>query len=132
MKIVEGVVINVDLQIINQRRKQLYVISDYKNPDVSVKRARLNIKAVVAGTVLVPVLFNFPNTAPLLTEKDITFFPANPSTSVPADHYIPVEPTPVTTTPYNTVAPALIPTTTTVPSRVIPDPDGIFISILTC
>ena len=77
VKIVEGFVINVDLQIINQRRKQLYVISAYKNPDVCVKRARLNIKSVVAGPVLVLVPFNIPDTAPLLTATATTFVPAN-------------------------------------------------------
>ena len=51
----EGVVINVDLQITKRRRKQFYVIADYKNPDGSVKRARLQIKSVVAVPVLVPV-----------------------------------------------------------------------------
>ena len=115
---VEEVVINVYLKIIKQRRKKLYVISDYKNPDVSVKFSRLNIKSVVAGPVLAPVPFNIPDTAPLLTATAITFVPVNPSTSVPADHYNYVDPTPVTTTPYNTVAPALLPTTTTVPSNL--------------
>ena len=70
---------------------------------------------MVAGIVLVPVPFNIPDTAPLLTATTTTIVPANPSTSVPDDHSNPVEPTPVSTTTYNTVAPALLPTTTTVP-----------------
>ena len=53
VKMVEGVVINVDLQITKQRRKQLYVIDDYTNPDGSVNRARLQIKSMVSVPVLV-------------------------------------------------------------------------------
>ena len=49
----ERVVMNVDVKITNKRRKQFYVIADYKNPDGSVNRVRLHIKSVVAGTVLV-------------------------------------------------------------------------------
>ena len=65
VNMVEGVVVNIDQNITKQRWKQLYIISDYKNTDVSVKRARLNIKSVVSGTVLFPVSVNTPNTAPL-------------------------------------------------------------------
>ena len=118
VKMVEEVVINVDLKNIKKSWKQLYVISDCKNTDVSVKRARINIKSMVAGPVLVPVPFNIPETAPLLTASSTIFFPVNPSTSVPADHSTHVDPTPVTTTPCNTVAPALLPSTTTVPSNL--------------
>ena len=50
---VEGVVINVDLQITKQRRKQLYVIDDYTNPDGSGNKARLQIKSMVSVPVLV-------------------------------------------------------------------------------
>ena len=35
----EGVVINVDLKITKQRRKQLYIISDYKTPDMESRRS---------------------------------------------------------------------------------------------
>ena len=59
--------INVDLQITKQRRKKIYVIAVYKNQDRSVKRARLHIKSVVVGQVIVPVPVNIPATAPLLT-----------------------------------------------------------------
>ena len=117
MKIVEGVVINVDLQIINQRRKQLYVIDDYKKSDGSDKRARLHINYVVAGPVLVPVPVNLPAIAPLLTSTKTTIVPANPSTSVPADHSTHVEPAHVPTTITATVSPALRPTTTTAPAN---------------
>ena len=51
---VEGFVVDVDQKISKQRRKQFYVIADYKNPDESVNRARLYIKSLVAGPVLVP------------------------------------------------------------------------------
>ena len=54
VKMVEGVVVNVDEQITKQRRKQFYVIADKKN-DGSFKRSRLYIKYLVAGPVLVPV-----------------------------------------------------------------------------
>ena len=43
VNMVEGVVIHVDLQITKQRRKQLYVITNYKNPDGSIKRDWLHI-----------------------------------------------------------------------------------------
>ena len=43
----EGFVVNVELQITKKGWKQSYVISDYKNPDGSVKRARLHIKYLV-------------------------------------------------------------------------------------
>ena len=45
---VEGVVINVDLQITKYRGEQLYFIADKKNSDGSVKRASLHTKYVVA------------------------------------------------------------------------------------
>ena len=114
---VEGVVINVDLKITKQRRKQFYIISDYKTPDGSVNRARLHTKYVVAGPVLVPVPVNIPVTAPLLTETKTTIFPANPSTSVPTDHHTPVDPAPVPTTTTTDFYPALLPTTTNVPAN---------------
>ena len=117
VKMVEGVVINVDLQITNQRRKQLYVIADYKNPDGSVKRSRVHIKSLVARPVIVPVPFNIPATAPLLTATTTNIVPTNPSTGVPADNSNPVDPEPVPTITTTTVSPALIPTTTTVPAN---------------
>ena len=42
VKMVKGVVVNVDLQITKKRRKKLYVIYDCKNTDGSFKRARLH------------------------------------------------------------------------------------------
>ena len=117
VKMVEGVVINVDLKITKQRRKQFYVISDYKNPDGSVNRARLPINSVVVGPVLVPVPVNLPSTAPLLTATTTTIVPANTSISFPADNFTPVDPVHVPTTNTTTVTPAFIPKTTTVPSN---------------
>ena len=73
---------------------------------------------MVAGPVLVLVPFNILDTAPLLTATATTFVFDNPSASLPDYHSTHDEPTPVTTTPYNTVAPALLPTTTTVPSNL--------------
>ena len=70
---VEGVVINFGLQITKQRRKQLYDIADYKNPDGSVNRSRLHIKSVVAVPVLVPVPVNLPYTSDLFQPKTSTF-----------------------------------------------------------
>ena len=90
VNMVEGVVNNVETKITKQRRKQFYVILDYKNRDGSVKRTRLNIKSVVTGPFLVLVTVNIPATAPLLTAITTTIVPANPSTSVPADHSTPV------------------------------------------
>ena len=104
VKRVEGVVVNVDQQINKQRRNQFYVIADYKNPDGSVKMARLHIKSVVAGPVIVTVPVNIPATTPLFTVTTTTIVPANTSTSVPADHSTPVDSTPVD--------PAPVPTTT--------------------
>ena len=127
VKMVEGVVINVDLQITKQRRKQLYVIGDYKNPDGSVKKSRLHINSVVAGPVLVPVSNNLTATSPLLTATTTTIVPANPSTSVPDDHSTHVDPAPVPTTNNTTAAPVLLPTTTNVhsncPTIVAPAPE---------
>ena len=40
LEMVEGVVVNVDQQITKQRQKQFYVIDDYKNLYVIVKRSR--------------------------------------------------------------------------------------------
>ena len=124
---VEGVVINVDLQITKKRRKQLYVIDDKKNPDVSVKRSRLHIEYVFAGTVLVPVHVNLQDTAHILTSTTTTIVPANPSNIFPDDHSTPVEPAPVPTTTTTTVASSLLPTTTTVinncPTIVAPAPE---------
>ena len=71
----EGVVINVDLQITKKRWKQSYFISDYKKTDVSVKRAMIHIKFVVAGPVIVPVLVNITATVPLLTPTTTTIPP---------------------------------------------------------
>ena len=116
VKMVEGF-FYVDQQITKQRRKQFYIISDYKTPDGSVNRARLHTKYVVAGPVLVPVPVNIPVTAPLLTETKTTIFPANPSTSVPTDHHTPVDPAPVPTTTTTDFYPALLPTTTNVPAN---------------
>ena len=87
---VEGVVNNVETKIAKQSRKQFYVIADYKNRDGSVKRIRLHIRSVVTGPVLFLVPDNIPATAPLLTAITTTIVPANPSTSVPADHSTPV------------------------------------------
>ena len=123
---VEGVVFNVDQQIINQRRKQFHVISGYKNSDGSFKKVSIYINSVVAGTVLVPVPVNLPATAPLLTIKRTTIVPAKLSTSVPTNHSTHVDPAPVPTTITNTASPALLPTTTTVranhPTIVSPAP----------
>ena len=44
VNMVEGVVINVDLQITNLMRNKFYIIADYKNTNGSVKRDRLHIK----------------------------------------------------------------------------------------
>ena len=52
-----------------------------------------------------------------MAETKNTIAPANPSTSVPADHSTPVEPMLVPTTTTTTAAPALLPTTTTVPAN---------------
>ena len=125
VKMVEGVVINVNLQITKQRRKQFYVIADYKNPGGSVKRARLNIKSVVSGSVIFPG--NLPATVPILAATTTTIVPANPSTIFPDDHSTPVDPAPVPTTTTTTLVPALLPTTTTVlsnrPTIVAPAPE---------
>ena len=64
VKMVEGVVDNVDQKITKQRRKKFYVITDYKKPDGSVKRSRLHIKYVVAGPVIFPVLVHLPDRKP--------------------------------------------------------------------
>ena len=117
VNIAEGVVVAVDQQINKQRRNKCYVISDYKNPDGSVKSVRLHIKSVVAGPVLVPVPVNLPAIASLLTATTTIIIPFNPSTSVPADHYTPVDPSPVPTTTTTNIATALLPTTTNVPSN---------------
>ena len=109
VNMVEEVVVNVEQKITKQRRKKLYVISDYKNPDGSVKMAKLHIKSVIEGPVLVPVPVNIPATAPLLTATKTTSAPANPSTILPADHYTLVYPAPVPITTTTNVAPALIP-----------------------
>ena len=114
---VEMVVINVYLQITKKRRKKFYVISDYKNPDESFNRARLHIKSLVAVPFLVPVPVNLPATAPILTSTKTNIVPANPSTSVPADHSTTVDPEPITTTTTTTVSPELLPTITTVPAN---------------
>ena len=116
-KMVQGVVINVFLQITKQKRKQLYVIDDYKKPDGIVNRSRIHIKSVVAGPVLVPFPVNLTATAPLLKATTTTIVPENLSTSVPTDHSTPFNPAPVTTTTTTTVAPALLPTTNTVPAN---------------
>ena len=123
MKRVEGFVVNVDQQITKQRRKKFYVIADYKNSGGSVKRARVHIKSVVAEPVLVPVIVNLPSTAPLLTTTTTTIVPANTSTSVPDNNSTTVDSThvdhvPVPKTTTATVAPALLPTTTTVPDNL--------------
>ena len=118
VNIVGGVVINVYLQITKQRRKQFYVIDDYKKPDGSVKRVRLHIKSVVAVPVLVPVPVNIPATEPLLTDTTTTIVPSNPSTISPADNSTHVDPAPVPTTTTTTVAPALLPTTTNIPDNL--------------
>ena len=123
MNIVEGVVVNVDQKITKQRGKQLYVISDFKNPNGSVKRARLHIKYVVAGPVLVPVPGNLPDTATLLKATTTTIVPGNTSTSVPANHFTPVDsthvdPVPVPTTTTTNVAPEFLTTTTDVPDNL--------------
>ena len=117
---VEGVVINVYQKIMKKSRKQFYFIADYKKPGGSIKRARLHMY-MVAGPVLVPVLVNLPTIAPILTSATTTIVPANPSTSVPENHYTLVDPAPVPTTTNTTVAPALLPTTNNVPSTA-PDP----------
>ena len=72
---------------------------------------------MVAGPVLVPVPVNLPATAPLFTATITTIVPANPSTSVPANHSTHVDPVHVPKTTTSTVAPALLPTTTTVPDN---------------
>ena len=119
VKMVEEVVVNVDLKITKERRKQFYVIAKYKNPDGSIKRARLYIKSVVPGPapVPVPVPVNLPDTAPLLTATTTTKIPAKPSTRVPVDISKPLDSAPVPTTTTTTVAPALLPTTTIVPAN---------------
>ena len=114
VKTVEGVVISVDLQITKQRRDQFYVIADYKNPDGIFKRTRLNSKSVVAGPFLVPVPFNLPSTANLLTATTTNTVPVTPSTSIIADNSTPVDPVPLPKTTTTNVAPAILPTTTTV------------------
>ena len=132
---VEWVAFNADQHITKQRRKQFYVVADKKNPDGSVKRARIHIKFVVAGQVLVPFPVNPPSTAPLLTATTTNIVPANPSMSFPADNSTPVDPEllPTTTTvPDNfptIVAPSPEPAiTTTVPSNppthVVPEPNS--------
>ena len=80
---VEGVAVNVNQKNTKQRGKQLYVITDYKKPDRSVKRSRLHIKSVVAGPVLAPVPVDLPATAPLLTVTTTTIVTSNTSTSFP-------------------------------------------------
>ena len=112
---VEGFVVNVDQQITKQRWKQFYVIADYKNPDGIFKRARLHIKSVVAGPVLVLVPVNLPATALILTATTTTIIPADPPTSVPVNHSTHVDPVPVPTTITTSVVPSLLTTTTTVP-----------------
>ena len=119
VKMVEGVVVNIDQQITKQRRKQFYVISDYKNTDGSFKRARLHIKSVVSGPVLVPVPVNLPSTATLLAATTTPIIPTNTSNSVPANPSTPVDHVPVPKTTTTTVAPALLPITTTVPDNRI-------------
>ena len=118
MNIVEGVVVNVNQQITKQRRKTLYVIADYKNPDGSVKRYILHIKSVVSGPVLVSVPVNLLSTAPLLTSTKTTIFPDYPSTSVPANTSSNFASAPVPTTTNTTVAPALFTTIPTVPENL--------------
>ena len=128
----EGVVVNVDQTITNQSRKKLYFIADNKNPDGSFKRYRIYIRSVVAVPVLVLVPVNLPDTAPMLTVTTTTIFPANTSISDPSNHSTPVDsttfdPTPAPTITTTTVAPALLPTTTTIPANcntiVSPAPD---------
>ena len=114
---VKGVVVNVDQQITKQRRKRLYDIADYKNPDGSFKRSRLYIKSVVEVPFLVPVPVNLPDTTPLVTATKTTIVPFNASNSVPANPYVPFYPAPVTTTTPTNVVPALITKTTNVPAN---------------
>ena len=119
VKMVEGVVINVDRQITKKSRKQFYVIAEYKIPDGSVKSYMIHINSVVAGPVIVPVpvSVNLPATAPIFTATKTTIVPANPSTSIPADHSTPVDPAPVPTITTTNVTPSLLTTTTTVPDN---------------
>ena len=127
VNMVEGVVVNVGQQITKQRRKQFYVISDYKNTDGSVNMEMLHIKSMVVGPVLVPVPVSLPATAPLLKAKTNNILLANNFTSVPDNHSTPIDPAPVPTTTNNTIAPALLPTTTTAtticPTIIAPTPD---------
>ena len=85
------------------------------------------MKYVVAGPVLVPVPFNLPSTAYLLTSSTTNSAPVNPSTSFPADPSTPVDPAHVPTTTTTTVAPVVLLKTTTVPANcpatVAPAPD---------
>ena len=133
----EGAVINAELQITNQRLKQIYVIADYKNPDGIFNRARLHIKSVVAGPVLVPVPVNLPDATFIFTATTTTIVPVNTSTSVPSGHSTPVEPAPVPTTTTTITVPANCPTifapasepkstttfTSNTPTPVFPEPD---------
>ena len=104
---VEGVVVNIDQNITKQRWKKLYIISDYKNTDVSVKRARLNMKSVVSVTVLVPVSVNTPNNASLWTSTTTTIVTSNPPTSVPTNPSTNVDPESVKITTTTTLETAL-------------------------
>ena len=119
LNMVEEFVVNVDQQITKQRRNRFYFIADYKNTYGSFKRARLHIKSVFSGPVLVPVPVNLPDNAPVLKATTTTIFPFNHSTSVPDNHSTPVDPAHVPTTtnvPVNrprTVSPGPDPTITT-------------------
>ena len=113
----EGAVVNLDQQITEKRRNQFYVIADYKNTDGSVKRARLHIKYVVAGPVLVPVPVNLPETATILIATTTTSITANLYTNVTSDPSTTFDPAPVPTTTITNVAPELLPRATTIPTK---------------
>ena len=114
---VEGVVVNFDQNISKQRRKQLYVISDNKNPDGSIKRVRLYINSVVSGPFIYPIPVNLPASAFLQTVTTTTNIPDNPSTRFPVDPSTPVEPAPVPKNTTTNFDPVIITTTTTVPDN---------------
>ena len=127
VNMVEEVAGNVYQQITKQRQKQFYIISGYKSPDGSVKRASIHIKSVVVGLVLVLVSVNISATASLLRTTATTIIPENPSTTFPVYPSTPVDPVIVSTTTNSTYAPALLSTSTTVPANrtntVSPAPD---------
>ena len=69
---------------------------------------------MVVGPVLVPVPVILTAITPLLTATTTDSILSNHSTNLPVDTSTPVDPAPVTTTTTATVAPELLPETTTV------------------